>query len=300
MKLEMARQAENVSVSKVCEIFGISRSNYYRKVFGMADYRVKEREEAVLLTPEQEKLMKELCLKNPEYGHKKIQALMQALYGEYISRYRIYRRMGELGLLLPVNYTEEIRGQMTARKEYLHKPEGINQLWQMDFTEFEISGYGTYYATNVKDYYSRFVLATLVRPSHTADELKDGLDLAQQEAMKVLGEDCFPEETILVIDNGPAMKAKRFKKYLTESRFRKVYARGHHPQTLGMLERFHESQKYERIYRREYQDPIEAGYDLEQYRKKYNYYRPHQALNYRVPAELYTKKNLVDYLLNTR
>jgi len=298
--MEAARREEGLSIKKVCEMFGISRSSYYRKVFGMNDYEPKRKDWSSLLEPKQEGLMKKLCVENPEYGHKKIWALMRYQHGEEISRYKIYTAMGEMNLLLPVNYTKEIREQMQARKEYLHKPEGINQLWQADFTEFEIPGYGTYYSTNVVDYYSRFVLISLVRPSHTADDLKTALELAQEEAKRILGDDCFPEEVILVIDNGPAMKAKRFKKYAAESLFREVYARGHHPQTLGMLERFHESQKYERIYRREYQNPLEAEIDIEEYRKKYNYYRPHETLNYRVPAEIYTITNLVDYTLKTR
>ena len=49
------------------------------------------------------------------------------------------------------------------------------------------------------------------------------------------------------------MKSKTFRKYIQGSIFRHVLARGHHPQTVGMLERiFNQSQKYERIYRRIY------------------------------------------------
>jgi len=266
----------------------------------MKDYQAKAKLRRPFLEPESQDLIKKLSLENPEYGHKKIWALLKYQYGKEITKYRTYQAMKDLGLLLPTNYSEQIKNQMLARKEYLHKPVGINQLWQADFTEFEIPGYGTYYSTNVLDYFSRFVLTCLVRPSHTADDLIMALELAQREAINILGESCFPENVILVIDNGPAMKAKRFKKYLVNSIFKEVYARGHHPQTLGMLERFHESQKYERIYLRNYQDPIEAEYDLEQYRKKYNWYRPHQALNYKVPAEIYTLNNLVDYTLNSR
>jgi transposase InsO family protein len=81
---------------------------------------------------------------------------------------------------------------------------------------------------------------------------------------------------------------------------RHVFARGHHPQTIGMLERFNQSQKYERIYRREYADPIDAEIDLEAYRMKYNTYRPHQALGYDVPANLYKLENLVGLTLNSK
>lgn len=104
----------------------------------------------------------------------------------------------------------------------------------------------------------------------------------------------------MVSDQGPAMKSKTFRKYIQGSIFRHVLARGHHPQTIGMLERFNESQKYERIYRREYEDPIDAEMDLEAYRIKYNTYRPHEALGYDVPANYYKLENLVGLTLNSK
>ena len=79
-----------------------------------------------------------------------------------------------------------------------------------------------------------------------------------------------------------------------------MLARGHHPQTVGMLERFNQSQKYERIYRREYTDPIDAEIDLEAYRIKYNTYRPHEALGYDIPANYYKLENLVRLTLNSK
>lgn len=64
----------------------------------------------------------------------------------------------------------------------------------------------------------------LVKPFYTADELIAALELAREEAKRVSGENCFPEQIILVIDNRPAMKAKRFKKYLADSIFQEVFA----------------------------------------------------------------------------
>lgn len=88
------------------------------------------------------------------------------------------------------------------------------------------------------------------------------------------------------------MKAKRFKRYLKTTIFKEVYARGHHPQTLGLLERFNCSQKYERIYLSQYEKPIETEMDLEEYRLKYNSYRPHQDLNSKRPADIHKMENL--------
>ncbi len=297
--IEAAREEENLSIKKACGILGIGRTQYYRKVYGLRDYKKRGRRTKDM-EPGKKQAIREVALADSEYGHKKIWALMNYRHGIAVTKYETYRVMKEEGLLLPVNYTKELRDQVEARKQYLHKPEGINQLWQVDFTEFQIPDYGTYYSTNVLDYYSRYVLACLIRGSHTAEDLKDAIDMAKRESVRVLGEDCFPEEVLLVSDQGSAMKSKAFKKYIDDSIFRHVFARGHHPQTIGMLERFNQSQKYERIYRRDYTDPIDAEIDLESYRIKYNTYRPHEALEYDIPANYYKLDNLVGLTLNSK
>jgi transposase InsO family protein len=297
--IEAIRKEEHLSINKACAILRISRTQYYRKVYGMRDYEkkgwpVKE------VSAEQKEGICKVALQDPEYGYKKIWALMNYRHDIPVKKYETYKVMKAEGLLLPANYTKELREQMEARQEYLHKPEGINQLWQVDFTEFQIPEYGTYYSTNILDYYSRYVLACLIRDSHTAAELIDALEMAKAEASRVLGEDCYPAEVLLVSDQGPAMKSKRFRRYIDDSMFRHIFARGHHPQTIGMLERFNQSQKYERIYRREYTDPIDAELDLENYRVKYNTYRPHEALEYNIPANVYKLENLKGLTLNSK
>ena len=297
--IEETRKSEQLSINKACGILEISRTQYYRKVYGLRDYE-KKGWPVKQVSAEQKDGIWTTALNDPEYGYKKIWALMNYRHNIPVKKYETYKVMKAEGLLLSVNYTRELRDQMEARKEYIHKPEGINQLWQVDFTEFQISGYGTYYATNILDYYSRYVLACLIRDSHTTDELIAALERAKAEAVRVLGEDCYPEEVLLVSDQGPAMKSKKFRKYIDDSIFRHIFARGHHPQTVGMLERFNQSQKYERIYRREYTDPIDAELDLENYRIKYNTYRPHEALEYDIPANYYKLDNLVRLTLNSK
>jgi len=120
--------------------------------------------------------------------------LLRYRHNVEITKYETYTAMKDMGLLLSCNYTKGLKEQMQARQQYLHKPEGINQLWQVDFTEFQIPEYGTYYSTNVLDYFSRYVLACLIRSSHTADDLIDAIEMAKQEAISILGEGCFPEK----------------------------------------------------------------------------------------------------------
>ncbi|MFZ6017805.1 MAG: DDE-type integrase/transposase/recombinase, partial [Nitrospirota bacterium] len=187
--IETARKEEQISINRACRILELSRTEHYRKVFGLRDYQKKERH-AKEIEPEKKQAIEQLSLREQEYGHKKIWALLNFRHDIEITKHETYKTMKQMGLLLPYNYTKELKEQMQVRQQYLHKPEGINQLWQVDFTEFQIPEYGTYYSTNVLDYFSRYVLACLIRASHTADDLIDALEMAKQEAQSILGEDC--------------------------------------------------------------------------------------------------------------
>lgn len=125
--IEQTRKKEEISINKACNILGISRTEYYRKVFCLNDYQKKERIPREIESHKKQ-VIEELSLKNPEYGHKKIWALMKFAHDMDITRYETYKAMSGMGLLLPCNYTKELKAQIEARKQYLHKPQGINQL----------------------------------------------------------------------------------------------------------------------------------------------------------------------------
>jgi len=96
----------------------------------------------------------------------------------------------------------------------------------------------------------------------------------------------LPERITLVSDNGPQFVSRRFRQWLSAegNPFVHVRGRSHHPQTTGMVERYHQSLKYEEIWLNEYSDPLEARRRIGLYRLHYAYRRPHQALDYDVPA----------------
>ncbi len=56
------------------------------------------------------------------------------------------------------------------------------------------------------------------------------------------------------------------------------------------VERLWRSVKYEEVYIRGYENPREARQGLERYFEYYNHERPHQALSYRTPSEVYHAK----------
>ncbi|GBD90448.1 hypothetical protein BMS3Abin04_01165 [bacterium BMS3Abin04] len=53
------------------------------------------------------------------------------------------------------------------------------------------------------------------------------------------------------------------------------------------IKRLWKSLKYEDIYLKDYQSVREVILGIEEYFNFYNFKRPHQALNYKTPAELY-------------
>ena len=57
-----------------------------------------------------------------------------------------------------------------------------------------------------------------------------------------------------------------------------------------MIERLWRSVKYEEVYLQDYEDFIDARKGLSAYFLFYNTERPHQALGYRPPVELYAGK----------
>jgi len=95
------------------------------------------------------------------------------------------------------------------------------------------------------------------------------------ESRRLRGQE--PKEVILVSDNGPQFTSRRFQRWIKagDNPFRHVRGRSHHPQTTGMEERYHQSLKYEEIWRNDYDDPVQARQKVEQYRLHYAYQRPH-------------------------
>lgn len=57
------------------------------------------------------------------------------------------------------------------------------------------------------------------------------------------------------------------------------------------VERLWRTLKYEEVYLHEYASPREARQGIGRYLEFYNHRRPHQALGYRTPAELYFASN---------
>jgi len=290
--VETARVAEGLTVEQAMKSLGLSRSSYYRHVRGMKDYRVRGRE---VPSGRHREALREVALKRVEAGHRRVRAYAVA-WGKLTagesgsSRMSCYRLLKREGLLQPQRIGHELRQAAEQRRQRLEAPEKFNQVLQSDFTDYVTEDSGKHHIGCVTEYVSRFNLVSEVSDTETALDLIAVVEGALQEIVKCGHE--LPGQIILVTDNGPAMKARRFRNFVQKTALLiHVRSRKYHPQTIGREERFHGSLKLEQLYRVLPKNRTELIEEVKAYRQFYNHERLHMSLGYRTPAAVYLNKD---------
>ena len=89
-------------------------------------------------------LARKHALAHPAWGHRKIWAMVHH-DGHVVSEATILRLLRDEGLILPAHYQRERRKLAERRKAaFANDPTGPNQVWQLDFSEFETTTGGTW------------------------------------------------------------------------------------------------------------------------------------------------------------
>ena len=205
--------------------------------------------------------------------------------------------MARRGLLQPVRYQAERRQLAAARREvFTEPPVRRNRVWQVDFSAFETTTEGTWQLCGVVDYAAKVALVCPVTVTQGAADLLAALHAAIDAAEALLGcrlaEECTDPRTgeiiprVIVTDNGPAMKSVATARWFA-ARPHLSHVRTRHlsPHTNGVVERWFESLKYERLYR----EDIAGGLELADFIDEYNAVRPHQALDHQRPLDAYLR-----------
>jgi transposase InsO family protein len=230
------------------------------------------------------------------WGHRKIWAMMRA-DGIPASQSSVYRALHRQGLLQPARYHAERRALAEARKKaFVEPPTRRNRVWQTDFTRIEIASGSVWWISPVVDYATKVVLAAPVSTRTAARDALSAVQAAIAEAEALLGmpllEDCVDPETgelhpvTLVTDNGPCYKSIDFARFIAgRPELRHVRTRHYAPQTNGVVERFNQSLKYERLYRHEIGDGQALVEQVEDFRHEFNALRPHEALAWARPLD---------------
>jgi transposase InsO family protein len=242
-----------------------------------------------VLSDEERRRLEELAHENEICGYRKVWALGER-EGIEIGATTVYRALKTAGLSLPRDYAKVAKRR--AKRPFIYQPQQINEEWQTDISEFLIATYGKQYFMAVEDVFSRYILAWTLSPTQTADVAADLMERAWEEALRLCG--WIPDTIRVKTDNGGQYRSQVWQEYLEaeEKRFKHERTAYCSPEEIGYIESFHSKLKVEEIYQRDYDDPIEAFRSIHSWIEKYNHYRPHQGLNYRVPAEVYAEAAL--------
>lgn len=209
------------------------------------------------------------------------------------------RSMSRQSLLQPRRYQAERRALAQARKAvFVTPPVRRNRLWQLDWTEFETLAGGSWNYAAIVDYWAKVALAAYASPTKTTADAILAIETATSELEpllgRTLGDDCVDPETgkleplVIVTDNGASFRSGGFQRFI-DSRPELVHVRtrAKAPETNGVVGRWIESSKYERLYREEIPDGLALQAQLDDYCDFYNRVRPHETLAQTLPISRY-------------
>ena len=159
-----------------------------------------------------------------------------------------------------------------------------NDLWHIDATRHQLAGGRGFWVIDLVDDHSRFLLAAKVA---AAPAMRPGWE-AFRGAVAACG---LPRQ--LVSDNGINFTGRligstvAFERQVAAAGTQLIHASPGHPETIGKLERQHDTQN-QWIADHPRPGTLPAAQKLlDAYRHDYNHARPHEAIGQRFPAEVY-------------
>ena len=281
----------NLSIRQTLEELGVPRSSFYRWYRNFQEDGL----EGLKNKPPQDKSfwnripgsvreqVVELALEHPDQSSRQLAWQFTDQEGYFISESSVYRILKGYDLL------ENPAFEIIPVKEKFEKPTNrVNEMWQTDFTQFKIVGWGWYYLSTVLDDYSRYILAWKLTTTMNTQDVQDTLEVALRkagiESVRVR------HRPRLLSDNGPCYISKDLKSYLEEWQMQHIRSAPYHPMTQGKIERYHRSMKNV-VMLRNYYYPWELEQALEGFVEYYNHERYHEALDNLTPADVYAGKS---------
>ena len=265
------REHPELSLVRQCSLLGISRSSLY---YQPAPARAEDLELMALLDRQ--------YLKTPFYGSRKMTAWLRS-QGYQVNRKRVRRLMQVMGLQA-IYRRPNTSKSAPEHKVYPYLLKGleinrVNQVWTADITYIPMAR-GFLYLVAIMDWYSRYVLAW--RLSNT---MEVGFCL---EALEEALAKSKPE--IFNTDQGSQFTSDAFTGMLLGQGIQiSMDGKGRYTDNI-FVERLWRSIKYEEVYLKAYHNGTEARAGIGAYLDFYNQERPHQALGYRTPREVFREE----------
>ena len=227
------------------------------------------------------RLIDEQYTRTPFYGVRRM-AFWLGSIGERVNKKRVRRLMRKMGLeaLYP---KPNLSRANTQHKKYPYLLRGLeitrpNQVWGADITYIRLTE-GFVYLVAILDWFSRYVVSWGVSVTLDGSFCLEALEQAL----------CVGRPEIFNSDQGVQFTCVDFTGRLELEKIRiSMDGRGRALDNV-FTERLWWSVKYEEVYLKDYGTPPVAVRNLGGYFGFYNEERPHQALGYKTPAEIYRK-----------
>lgn len=298
----MIRTEAGMSTSRFCALFDVPERSWRR-------YQAQQRGSAPtpgtkgpwpqpVRTAARETVAAEAA-KHPAWGHRKVWAMARHA-GADVSQATVLRLLRDEGLILPAAYQKERRDLATRRKAaFAAPPTGPNQVWQLDFSDYETATGGLWKLAGCRDYWSKYEHDVHTSPTANQYDAIEAIELALAEAAALFGAPIEPRVNVetgelepvltIVTDNGGPFRSFRFEAFIAaHPELRHVRTRVRTPGQNGSRERGFGSMKYEWLYREDIRDGLELVAAVNAYRQDYNYVRPHEALAFNRPFDVHT------------
>lgn len=250
-------------MQRQCDLLGLPRSTYYYQP------QAESAENLGLL-----RRLDELYLELPFFGSRRMAVLLG------VNRKRVQRLMRIAGIEA-IYPKPNLSRPAPGHEIYPYLLRGVsierpNHVWSTDITYIPMRG-GFLYLVAVMDWFSRFVLSW-----ELSNTMETGFCLSALQAAFRFGQ---PE--IWNSDQGSQFTSADFLAPLKQRRISiSMDGRGRALDNV-FIERLWRSLKYELIYPGDFASGADLWPELDRYFHFYNHQRPHQALGYRTPADLF-------------
>lgn len=222
----------------------------------------------------------ELYTHYPFYGSRKIEAHLRR-EGVVINRKTVQRHMREMGIAaiypgpnLSRRQHKEPVFPYLLRNLTVRAP---NHVWGIDITSIRLLK-GWMYLVAVLDWYSRYVISWELDQTLEMPFVVSAVEQALSTAVPV----------IFNSDQGSHFTSPQYLHLLQNAHIQiSMDSKGRALDNI-CTERLWRTVKYEEVYVHDYVSPREARQQLTKYFEFYNHIRPHQALDYKTPAEVYS------------
>jgi transposase InsO family protein len=293
----------NSNMSDLCMRFNITRRTGYKwlarylekGLTGLGEKSRRPHNFPNQTPPPIDQYVVELRENDPEWGAKKLHRIILNHKEQGMYQYstvpckttitKILKRNG----LVPPNRSKQSEG--FERFEYDYP----NELWQMDYKGyFRLLNKEFCHPLTITDDHSRYNICLKACEDQKEMTVKQSLISVFRRyglPYKILTDNGSPWGTAGNDSADGIRYYTSLEKWLIQLNIKLIHGRPYHPQTQGKEERFHRTLKQELINYEQFRDHVHCQNRFDLWREKYNCIRPHEAINFKTPAEVYSTSN---------